>query len=149
MKKIIRTAFSFIRKAAGSVASERRRKSARIAALGGDLDFIYNAIADEAGYNITYIESMNGSLFPSVLALAEGKTDGDGHEFDDCRFLAENGFVLPKRLQEAPDWRIKAYIRLHQNALLDFIEAEAESDYYFRIGEHYNTQRYAEKIQIA
>lgn len=119
------------------------RKMERLCVLADKLETIYDAIADEAGQNITYNESIDGSIFPSVISVAEGTVE-DGHEFDDCRFLAENGFILPRRLQKASDRRIMVYIRLHLDTVLDLIESEAESDYYFRIGEHYNTERYAQ-----
>lgn len=118
------------------------RNTERLCVLADKLETIYDAIADEAGQNITYNESMNGSIFPSVISVAEGTAE-DKQEFDGCRFLAENGFILPRRLRKASDRRITAYIRLHLDTVLDLIEAEAESDYYFRIGEHYNTERYA------
>ena len=96
--------------------------------LADRLDTIFNEIAEEAGMNISYTESMDGSLFPEVVSLA---MDEDA-DLGDLRFLAQNDRIFPKSLGHASLEEFREYIHAHEREVLAEVEAEAESDYYFR-----------------
>ena len=110
------------------------KKEARRQRLQERLTEIYNAIAEEAGMNIEYTESINGSVFPSVVAVAAGDFEECDRKacFDDCRFLAENDFILPHSLYKAKEKEIEDYIHANEDDILDTVEKYAESDYNLR-----------------
>lgn len=115
---------------------ERRKEEERLTnieteRLKNRVNEIYDAIAADAGPNITYVESMNGSLFPQMIQLITG----DHEERDlpemirECRFLAENDFILPKSIARSSDSDFLDYMENHTAEILKEIENNAESDY--------------------
>ena len=89
---------------------------------------IYASIADEKGMNVPYTASINGSIFPQVVSLTLGDEDEEDSCLDEIRFLAENDYILPKKLQNAPDDEIRKYIQENEREILSSIESDAESD---------------------
>lgn len=115
---------------------ERREEEERMSNIEMErfkkrINEIYDEIAEDAGPNISYVESMNGSLFPQMIQLITG----DHEERDlpemirECRFLAENDFILPESIAESSDGAFLDYIEDHKSDILKEIESNAESDY--------------------
>lgn len=98
------------------------------------IEDIYNAIAEEAGMNMSYNESINGSVYPSVIRVAMGETDE--HLFDDLKFLAENEHIIPKEFKDATKEELIDYVMHHEDPILNEIESNAESDFQFRVGDY-------------
>ena len=95
------------------------------------INAIYDAIADDAGMNITYCESIDGDMFLSVLAVAANDFEDFSRKacFDNCLFLASNNFILPKSLANSSEKEIEDYIHNNEDSILDNIEKNAVSDY--------------------
>ena len=110
---------------------ESINREARRLSLQDRLAEIYNAIAEDAGANIEYTESINGSVFPSVVAVAAGDFEDSNREncFNDCRFLAENNFILPSSLAKASEKEIEDYTHNNEDDILNAVEENAEFDY--------------------
>lgn len=96
------------------------------------LERIYDAIADEAGMNVSYDESMDGSILPHVVLLSLDAEEADLGSVD---FLAENGFILPRELQGGTRDEFKAYLDKNERDILSEVESVAESDYRDRCSE--------------
>lgn len=77
--------------------------------LRSDMDIIADAVADAMGMNITYVQSMNGSLFPRLLDIILDEDEDDENALSDLRFLAENGNKLPVDLKTASYEDIRSY----------------------------------------
>lgn len=103
-----------------SVTEEQKRS------LLDKLERIYDAIAEEAGMNVSYCESMNGSIFPHVVLLSLDEEEADLGSVD---FLAENGFIFPKELQGKTREEFKKFLDEHERDILSEVESVAESDY--------------------
>lgn len=108
--------------------------------LSGDLDLIYDAVADEMGMRISYIQSMNGSLFPGLIDVMLGEKIPED-ELEGYRFLAENDNKLPSSLKNSSAEEIENYILEHAEEIIEEIRSDAEMDYYDATGENFREER--------
>lgn len=106
--------------------------------LRDDIVAVYSEIADEAGPNMSYSESMNGSIFPLVAELCTGM-EHEEHHYKAFRFLAENGYIIPETLKEATAQEIDAYLADEGNRfrVLADLKGETGRDYRHRFDREY------------
>lgn len=82
-------------------------------------NYIFNKIAEERGPNMSYCESMDGSLIPELLSLFCESEEAEYAEFiQDYHFMAEQDGYLPASLSKATIDEIKHYARDNRTAIL-------------------------------
>lgn len=97
--------------------------------LCADMEVIYNAVADAMGMRITYVQSMNGSLFPRLVDIILDEDEEDEIALSNLRFLAENGNKLPVDLRTASYEDIRSYVLEHAGEIMDSIRIDVCADY--------------------
>ena len=97
--------------------------------LRSDMDIIADAVADAMGMRMTYVQSMNQSLFPRLLDIILDEDEEDESALSDLRFLAENGNKLPVDLKTASYEDIRSYVLEHAEDIIGEVRADIYGDY--------------------
>lgn len=115
--------------------------------LWNDLDTIREAVAEQAGMNLPYCPSIDFSSFPYILALTFDKDeltrdmremlDDEPAVLDTLQFLAENGRIISREMQNQSLDHIAAWIRSNEDEVLALVRETIEAYYEEYTGKKY------------
>ena len=109
--------------------------------LRSDMDIIADAVADAMGMRITYVQSMNQSLFPRLVDIILDEDEEDENALSDLRFLAENGNKLPVDLKTTSYEDIRSYVLEHAEDIIGEVRVDIYGDYEDACGRKFRRAR--------